>query len=289
MTSQPDLSPLPVALQRTGTPPTQLGTELLQLIELAILNDPRSLQTQIGPSELGHPCSRRIGYKLLGIPERPGQPPNWKATTGTAIHEWLASVMDAANLEYAMRTGTGQERFYIEEKVNAGQINGETIEGSCDLYDRVTGGVVDWKTNGPTILAKNRKNCRPGGPGPGTQYRAQAHTYGTGWVRKGLPVRFVMIVFLPRNGNLADAVIWSEPFQPQIAQDALDRVAGIDTAVKAMGTDALTILPTADAFCNLCPWFRAAQPTDLTKGCPGDPGAPVNQHINTNQPAFGRV
>jgi len=290
MTSQPDVRPLPAPLQRTTTPPDQLGAELLQLISEAITNAPRSLQIKIGPSEIGHPCSRRIGYKLLGIPERPGQPPNWKATVGTAIHGWNEDVMDAANLKYAERTNSGEERFYIEERVTIGQINGEDIDGSCDLYDRVTGGVVDWKTNGPSILAKNRKNCQPGGPGPGPQYRAQAHAYGKGWAAKGLPVRFVMIIFLPRNGDLSEAVIWSEPFDPSIAQQALDRVAGIDTATKAMGPTALAILPTADAFCNLCPYFAAGS-VDLTKGCPGDPASKTHftPRSNTNEPAFGRV
>lgn len=258
-------APLPPALQRTMTPVDQVGTELIQLISSRILNDPRSLQVSIGPSEIGHVCDRRIGYKLLNHPENPGRPPNWKATVGSAIHTWMETMLDDDNLNYADRTGSGEERWYIEEKVTVGQINGTDKAGSCDVYDRVTGTVIDWKTCGPGMLTKYKKN----GPGPG--YRAQAHLYGRGWQNKGLPVRAVMIISLPRNGELRDAHIWSEPYNEQIALDALSRATGIDMVIQAFGTAGLDRLNTADAFCRMCPYYRY-ESTDLAVGCPGHPG-----------------
>ena len=56
----------------------------------------------------------------------------------------------------------GNERFYIETKVSVGEINGQEITGSCDLYDRVTGTVIDHKTCGPTILNSYRRKRDPG-------------------------------------------------------------------------------------------------------------------------------
>lgn len=256
-----DLTP---ALQRTMTPAAQVGAELLELIRTRIVHHPRSLQVAIGPSEIGHSCARRIGYKLAGKPERADQPPNWKATVGTAIHTWMEEMLDTDNLSYAQRTDSGQERWFIETRVNVGDINGTDIEGSCDVFDRVTGTVIDWKTNGQNILAKYRSK------GPSEEYRAQAHLYGRGWQRKGITVRNVMIIFLPRDGDLDQAVVWTEPYDEAIAVAALQRATGIALTLQQLGPTAYSLLPTADAYCRQCPFFRFGS-TDLDAGCPGHP------------------
>lgn len=255
---------LPAHLNQRGQDPAHTAEHLMHLITDAISNHPRSLQRQIGPSEIGHPCPRRIGYKMLGKGERQGEP-NWKATVGTALHSWLEHVLDAANVNYEARTASGQERFYLEQRVTVGQILGRDIDGSCDVYDRATATVVDWKSVGPTQLAKYKRF------GPGDQYRAQAHLYGRGWRARGLPVDTVMVVFLPRNGELAETYIWHEPYNEDVAVAALQRATGIALATQTLGTDALGHLATADAFCHRCPYFLAHS-TDLKAGCPGDDG-----------------
>lgn len=254
---------LPPPLQRTTTPPDMVGTELMDLIQTRIRNHPRTLQQEIGPSEIGHPCARRIGYTLNGHPEREGLV-NWKATVGTAIHTWMEELLDLDNLDYA-EAHNGQERWYVETKVNTGDINGTDIWGSCDVFDRVTGTVIDWKTCGPTMLRKYVKN------GPGDAYRIQAHLYGRGWQRKGLDVRNVMIIFLPRQGELLrDSHIWHEPYDVHVALHALQRATGIDLTLAQLGDDALPLLPTADAYCSHCPFFLAGS-QDPRIGCPGHP------------------
>jgi hypothetical protein len=79
-------------------------------------------------------------------------------------------------------------------------------------------------------------------------------------------------MFLPRNGELREAVWWSEPYDEQIALDALARADGIHTLTAALGHESLPLLGTADAFCRMCPYYLAGS-TDLTQGCPGDPGS----------------
>ena len=96
-----------------------------------------------------------------------------------------------------------------------------------------------------------------------------------------------MIAFLPRNGELADAFIWSEPYDEQVALDALQRLEGIDHAVKALGTAALQLLPTAPHYCSTCSYFLHKS-KDLEKGCPGDPTSPVNTPMDNSAP-FGAV
>lgn len=257
------LAPLPPAALSEPTP--RLGDELLSIITDAITSHPRSLQVAIGPSEVGTPCARKLGYKLLAYPERP-QPPNWKATVGTAIHAWLESIFDQANLAFDTKHGNhGIERWLIEQRVTVGKLaDGTPISGHVDLFDRVTGTVVDWKSVGPTQLRKYRSK------GPGDQYRTQAHLYGRGYAGAGHTVNNVMIVFLARNGDLDDTVIWTEPYDERIALDALQRLSGIKLATTLTGPAALESLPTADNYCTGCPFYRARS-TDVTKACPGHP------------------
>ena len=246
----------------------KVAEEYLYAITDAILNAPRSLQRDLGPSDAGDPCVRRIGYKLLQQPSNDRRP-NWKATVGTGTHMWLETAFDLYNVKNAELLN-GNERWYIETRVNVGEVNGVPMTGSCDLYDRLTGTVIDHKTVNPTFLDKYRRQRNPG-----QQYRVQAHLYGRGWQRAGLPVTRVMVAFLPRNGELDDAYIWHEPYDEKVATDALQRLYGISQAINVLGHAALELLPTADAWCTRCEFFRYSS-TDLERGCPGDPASRVN-------------
>lgn len=233
--------------------------DYMTAIRAAITNHPRSLQKRIGPSEIGHPCARRLGYKLLGAPEVnqfPDVP--WKPTVGTAVHAWAEDAFHADNAH-----DDEHLRWLIESRVDVGEVGGVAVTGSADLFDRHTGTVIDHKVVGKTQLTKYRAK------GPGQQYRAQAHLYGRGFARRGLRVRRVMIAFLPRDGELKDAYIWSEPYDEQVALDALQRVEGIHLATATIGVAALAALATADAFCSRCPYFKRGS-TDPAAGCPGD-------------------
>lgn len=260
----PALAPMPGHLTQHGAHPDLLKDELLGLIRKAIEYHPRSQQVALGPSEVGHTCARRIGYQMLGYDENPSEP-NWKATVGTAVHSWLEEVMTNDNTTQAVRD-EGLSRWVVEATVSCGDLGGQDLRGHCDLFDRVTGTVVDWKCVGPTQLTKYRSK------GPGPQYRSQAHLYGRGWVRRGQHVERVAVMFLPRNGELKDAYYWSEPYDEQVALEALARANATLTVVNAMGDAALEHLGTADAFCSMCPFYKRNS-TDLTKGCPGDPGS----------------
>lgn len=267
MTALPVVERLPAHLTTPNADPDLLRKELIHIITRAINEHPRSLQASIGPSEVGHSCARRVGYKLLDVDENPGEP-NWKATVGTAIHAWLEDVFNNDNTRQATRTA-GLTRWILEATVQPGAILGNPITGHCDLYDRATGIVVDWKTVGPTQLTKYRRN------GPGQQYRFQAQLYGRGWQMRGQDVRHVAVMFLPRNGELRDHYWWHEPYDERVALEALQRADGIALTTQAIGMAALQLLPTADAFCQMCPYFKARS-TDLALGCPGDPGNRVN-------------
>ena len=266
MTAAPlaPIEPLPEHLSARGGSVDLIRAELLAVIKNAIVNHPRSQQKAIGPSEVPHPCARRIGYKLGGAPEINHQPDDtpWLPTIGTAVHAWLEEQFIAAN------AGGDSTRWLAELRVAVGAILGAEITGSMDLYDRATATIVDWKIIGPTTLKKYKAK------GPGQQYRGQIHLYGRGATRRNLPVDNVMIAFLPRNGELRDAYLWSEPYDEQVALDALQRAEGIALSIGTLGPAAYPLLPTADAFCTRCPYYRRGS-TDPVAGCPGDENAPI--------------
>lgn len=261
MTTIDDVAPTPLDMDI-------VRDELLWVITDAITNHPRSLQKRIGPSEIGIPCARRIGYKLAGVePVNVGRVP-WKPTIGTAVHSWLEEVFKTVNTRLGTETSNGP-RFLLEHRVNIGEILGEAITGSCDVYDSVTFTVIDWKIVGAEALAKYRAN------GPGEQYRTQAHAYGRGWTRRGRRVDNVAVFFLPRDRELDKAHFWHERYDEQVAIDALTRVEGIAQLVSAAGPAALPLLPTTEAWCRYCPHFLPAS-TDIPTACPGHPAAGSN-------------
>lgn len=240
---------------------SDLQAELLGVVETAIANHPRSLQKAIGPSEIGHPCARRIAYKLAGAPEvNTTRLTPWKPTIGTAVHAWLDETFTGSNFTQPEFQQTGG-RYLCEVRVDVGEILGQPVTGSCDL--RTPDESIDFKIVGDPTLRRVKKNQHPG-----QQYRIQGHLYGRGWQRAGRPVKTIGVWFLPRNQELRQNYLWTEPYDEQIAIDALTRVEGIAKLAAALGAGAAAMLPATEAYCQGCPFFRPGS-TDLTTGCPG--------------------
>lgn len=245
--------------------PDRLGEEMLDLIAHDIENQERSLQKEIGPSEVGSPCGRKVLYGMLQTPKvNLSAPPKLKAYIGSGAHLMFAGMLDKYNLKHFSDWGF-QERFYVETELQVGEIDGKPLTGHCDVFDRATCTVIDWKTAGPTQM----KHYRASGPGP--QYQAQAHLYGRGWHRyRGFTVDRVMLIFVPRQGELKDSVVWSEPYDEQVALDALARCDGLATVAHMFGADsALQMLDGVEDFCSDCDWFAPHRTMATTAGCPG--------------------
>lgn len=245
--------------------------DYMDVIISAIKHHPRSLQTRIGPSEMGCPCDRKIAYRLMHTVGGHGSGQiNWKATVGTAVHAQLADWFDTDNqLGQAILGGRvdgyNTQRWMTEQRLVVGKTeHAGTITGSADLYDRVTCTVYDHKIVGPTQLKSYKAN------GPSEQYRVQAHLYGRGYARLGYQVSRVMIAFLPRDGALQDAYIWSEPWDEKIAEKSLDRLDQIAEKCDRLGRDAVNEMKTAPIFCISCPFYKDGS-TCAADGCPGDP------------------
>lgn len=213
-----------------------MAGEYIDTIVTGVKSHERSAQKLIGPSEIGIPCNRALIHKL-NQDEEPERGAPWKPAVGTALHAQME--------EWFEKHGGGD--WFIERKVNVGSIGPDDIYGSTDLFHK-SGAVLDHKFVGPARLKEYKVK------GPGLQYQAQAHLYGRGWKKLGYPVHVVMIMFVPRDGELKDSYFWWEPFSEEIALLALKRAQNRYDLLHSLGLlGALNMFPSCgDMWCDWC-------------------------------------
>ena len=236
-----------------STPGQQLGQQLKELIIQAGTWSPRSKQVVIGPSEMGHECTRRLAYKLLDWdkPNDTGSS-SWAAQVGTAIHSYLAEVFAKI------------EGYEVEQRVN---IRGN-LSGTVDLYDSVRGIVLDWKTVGFNQLKERRSD------GATHQQKVQIQLYGYGKAQAGAIVNKVGLVYLPTSGALDDLHVELFDYDESVALKALSRIDDLYTLLSTVDVEAnpamWDVIPAqASRLCNWCPYFMPYS-KDSSKGCAGD-------------------
>ena len=261
---------------RQASEPVTLRETVPALIKQAAAAAPRSQQIDMGPSEAGEECVRRLAYKIADWHKPDGRYHDpWAAVQGVAVHAWLAEVFRAENERL------GRERYLVEQRVEpvtpaeVGQLGlPGNLAGSCDLFDRDTGLVTDWKLTSPERLRHYAAH------GPGRKYRTQAHLYGRGLVNAGERVTDVSIVFLPRAVFLDGLHVWSQPYDPAVAEAAFRRLAAIRGTLIALDPEAYPgrwgVFPTAPGSCRHCPWLVPGS-RYLARGCPG--------HLDAASPA----
>lgn len=237
--------------------------ELMELIRFASRNSVRSGQVAIGPSEIGGSCERRLAYRIAGIKAVNRNTDPWPSIQGTAIHDWLQRCMERSNAEYVAQ---GQPpRWITEKRVQVDPI----IHGTSDVYDMLDNTVIDWKTMGETAEAKLIKE------GPSYGYFVQVQTYGLGFLRAGYPVSKVALMFLRRGGKLSSARYYEWPFNPAVAQAAIERVYRVGRTILDLrntlaGADIWPQIPAdSTSLCGWCPFFTRSVTGATEKGCPG--------------------
>ena len=187
---------------------------LLQVLRDKDAGKARSKQTQVGPSELGG-CRRKVWYRLNDQPETNDNELKLSAIMGTAIH---------AEIEKAIAIADPKgEKYWVETFV---EYNG--MKAHIDLYIPETGDVVDWKT----VKVKNLSYF------PSLQQRWQVQVYGYLLDKsgKGNP-RTVNLVAIARDGDERDVRVHSEPYDPKLAEDALNWLSAIKESADAPGPE----------------------------------------------------
>lgn len=231
----------------------QYGFDLQAVIANAGIYSPRSKQISIGPSELGHECTRRMAYKLLDW-EKPNVTSggSWAAQVGTAIHAYLADVFSKV------------EGFEVEQRVTIRS----GLGGTVDLFDTARGIVLDWKTTGASTLEKYKRE------GATQQQIVQVQLYGYGKAQQGATVNKVALAFLPTGGSLADMFLVMHDYDESIALAALERLDTVHALLAAVDVERSPsmweqIPMKADRLCNWCPYFKPFS-KDASSGCAGD-------------------
>lgn len=171
-----------------------------------VTNQPRSLQREIGPSELGTQCLHCLARKLTGHSTAEIRDVAWLPFIGTSVH---------AQFEHMFGALDGYE---TERTVLVGNLtDARPITGSIDLWDEHNSATCDWKIVGNSTLDDARRH------GPSQQYKIQASLYGIGMSHTH-PVTTSCIFYLPRNQPSLDAGwIYETPFDPNPGQWALAR------------------------------------------------------------------
>jgi hypothetical protein len=182
----------------------------------------RSLQTKLGPSEVGA-CTFCIGYtmaaKLCEMPPRELDPFGYAAHIGTMAHYYLEHKLDLVH-------GAGYEIDSIREAKlkNIFEVEGYgSISGSCDLFVPDWERTFDYKFPGKWSYDKVKLAIAKGGA-PSMQYRVQQQIYAQGFLQAGYTVTNTVIIFLPRHSNeLNDVLFWEEPVNQELYEKAIAR------------------------------------------------------------------
>lgn len=177
---------------------------LIEVLRAKDASRARSKQTQVGPSELGG-CRRKVWYRLNDQPETNHNELKLAAIMGTAIH---------ATIEDAIQTVDPKgEKYWVETEV---EYSG--MKAHIDLYIPETGDVIDWKTVKKSNLSYF----------PSTQQRWQVQVYGYLLDKSGKgKVQTVNLVAIARDGDERDIRVHSEPYDPSIAEEALNWLSAV--------------------------------------------------------------
>jgi hypothetical protein len=235
------------------SPAKSLGQTLSDIITQAGIWTPRSKQVVIGPSEMGHECTRRLAYKLLDWEKTNEQAGgNWSAQVGSAVHAYLAEVFKKI------------EGYEVEQRVT---IRGN-LTGTVDLYDTKRGIVIDWKTTSPAQMDRKRRE------GGSAQYQTQIQLYGYGKAQTGALVNQVALVYLPTSGSIDEMHVELYDYDESVALKALERIDTIYALLAGANVEAnpqmWDVIPSAPSrLCNYCPYFLPFS-KDGSKGCAGD-------------------
>jgi hypothetical protein len=234
---------------------------ILDVVHFADKRNPRSLQVNVGPSELSSLCDRRIGYRLSGTKQVNTTLDPWPAIVGTAVHDWLENAFKIWIAAHASGEWITETRLSFSDWVT----------GRSDLFNISKGMVVDYKGTSPDRMKKIKEEGSP------ETYKRQIQIYGWGYQKLGYTVNKVALAYFPRAGNIKDLHTEVFDFDPEVGPTAVARIP--EVAARLLDLDVLNqphrweqmeAVPSHD--CGFCPWYnprRSAEEGASDLGCPG--------------------
>lgn len=213
-----------------------IANELIKAVTASSKGSSRSLQKQVGPSEIGG-CRRKTWLKINGYQSTNPNTLRLSAIMGTAIHTYIQEAFE--------RQDPFKERYILE-----GEFEYEGLMGHVDMYDKENCEVVDWKTVKKTNLTYF----------PSKQQRMQVQLYGYLLTKNGTEVRTVTLVAIPRDGDERDIVYHSEPYDESVALAGLAWLKEVQEMTEAPA-------PEKDAF--FCQHYCNFYDKTGTVGCTG--------------------
>ena len=237
-----------------GDEASALADRIKTIVNNRSANAPRSQQKRLGLSEVGEVCVRKIGYKLLDWEKTNKNTDPWASISGTAIHAWLAEAFEQF-----------PDQYLVEHPVKVT----EELAGTSDLFDIERKMVIDHKCVGATGMKSRKKD------GMTHQQRVQINLYGLGIENEfGIgSVEKVALAFYPLGGRLDGLHTIVEPFNRQLALDAVQRLEDAQVLLWQLDPEAnpqnWQLIPNNPTnSCNYCPWFMPFS-QNLAMGCPG--------------------
>lgn len=236
-----------------------LREDIIEIIRWADSNSTRSRQTQLGASEIGYGCYRRLGYRIADIAPTGNETDPWPAIVGTAIHMWLEKAFN----KFEEVHGLG--RWFTEMSVQPSN----AVRGHTDLYDAANFVTIDHKSAGTDKMREIRKGNIP------QSYIQQVMLYAMGHIKAGRRVDRVALVFYPRSGWLSGIAVWTAPYDESVALAALDKCNRVAAGVIRLNVledpsqwEKVPATPNKED-CSWCPWYQPLATSASDAGCPG--------------------
>jgi CRISPR/Cas system-associated exonuclease Cas4 (RecB family) len=176
---------------------------LLHVLHAKDASRDRSMQTEVGPSEIGG-CKRKVWYRLNAQPHTNENQSKLAAIMGTAIHTAIEDAIGSLDPE--------AKEYLVETEVSYGD-----MKAHVDLFVPSTGAVIDWKTS----KIKNLSYF------PSNQQRWQVQLYGYLLSKNGYEVKTVNLVAIARDGSEKDIKVHTEPYDEVMALAALSWLANV--------------------------------------------------------------
>jgi hypothetical protein len=239
-----------------GDEASNLADRIKAVVNNRAANAPRSQQKRLGLSEVGEVCVRKLGYKLLDWEKTNPSTDPWASISGTAIHAWLADAFDQL-----------PDQYLVEHPVKVT----DELGGTADLFDKTNKMVIDHKCVGATSMRSRKKD------GMTHTQRVQINLYGLGFEREGYEVEKVALAFYPLGGRLDGLHTIIEPYNRQLALDAIERLNDAQVLLWQLDPENTPqnwqLIPSnPTGACNYCPWYMPFS-KDLSVGCPGQEDA----------------